>query len=358
MRIGIAFDLTPTAPLSAGADGPDDQFEEFDKPETVEAIASVLRGRGHEVTLLGDGPEFLRRVLDDPPDLVWNMAEGHGVGRSREARVPAVLEMLGIPYTGSDPLTLAATLDKDVAKRLVASDGSVKVPDSRALAPGLERAEFGPIVEPLLVAPDDPVSREPVLLKPSFEGSSKGIRARCLAWSVDEAWSVYRELSADYRQTVLVEEFIRGEEITVGLVGNVDDTSVEVIGAMRVVPREREENFIYSLEVKRDWRNRVRYEAPVRILLSWSKDRLLESARRSYGLLGCRDLARIDFRVRGGIPYFIEANPLPGLAPVTSDLVILAKGHGIEYDELIGLILEAALARLGLDEHFPGTSRR
>ncbi len=88
----------------------------------------MLRGAGHEVVLLGDGPEFLRRVLDDPPDLVWNMAEGEGVGRCREARVPAVLEMLGIPYTGSDPLTLAATLDKDVAKRLVSRHGRVHVP--------------------------------------------------------------------------------------------------------------------------------------------------------------------------------------------------------------------------------------
>ncbi len=86
--------------------------------------------------------------------------------------------------------------------------------------------------------------------------------------------------------------------------------------------------------------------------------RLFDAARSCYSSLGCRDLARIDFRVRDGVPYFIEANPLPGLAPVTSDLVILARGHGIEYDDLIGRIFEATLARLGLDEHFPGTSRR
>ncbi|HEY2157765.1 MAG TPA: D-alanine--D-alanine ligase [Isosphaeraceae bacterium] len=358
MRIGIAFDLAPTGLASDGEAGPDDQFEEFDKPETVEAIAGVLRARGHEVTLLGDGPEFLRRILDDPPDLVWNMAEGTGVGRCREARVPAVLEMLGIPYTGSDPLTLAATLDKDVAKRLVASDGSVKVPDGRALPPGLEQRYFAGAVESLFAGTVDPVWREPVLLKPSFEGSSKGIHARCLAWSTDDAWSVYRELSANYHQTILVEEFIRGEEVTVGIVGNVDDASVEIVGTMHIVSKQDEENFVYSLEAKRDWRNRIRYEAPPRLFVSWTRDRLSAAARACYERLGCRDVARIDFRVRSGIPYFIEANPLPGLAPVTSDLVILAKGHGIEYDDLIGRIFEAALARLGLDEHFPGTSRR
>ena len=108
MRIGIAFDL---APVDRTDDGPDDRYEEFDKPGTIEAIAAVLRSEGHEAVLLGDGPGLLRRVLDDPPDFVLNIAEGEGAGRSREARVPAVLEMLGIPYSGSDPLTLAVALD-------------------------------------------------------------------------------------------------------------------------------------------------------------------------------------------------------------------------------------------------------
>src|SRR5262245_66211290 len=119
MRIGITYDLKADVP--AGADVPDDFQEEFDSPATIEAIAGVLRVLGHEVNLLGDGRELLERLLRQPPDLVFNIAEGQGVGRSREARVPAVLEMLGIPCTGSDPLTLAVTLDKDCAKRLVKS---------------------------------------------------------------------------------------------------------------------------------------------------------------------------------------------------------------------------------------------
>src|ERR671931_2471085 len=125
MRIGITYDLKTD--LSAAADLPDDFQEEFDSPATVEAIAAVLRGLGHEVEKLGDGRELLERLLADPPDFVFNLAEGHGVSRSREARVPAVLEMLGIPYSGSDPLTLAVTLDKPLAKTLVASEG-VAVP--------------------------------------------------------------------------------------------------------------------------------------------------------------------------------------------------------------------------------------
>src|SRR5437870_5536517 len=132
MRIGITYDLKEERPAGAGL--PDDFQEEFDSPTTIEAIASVLRGLGHNVELLGDGRELLERLLARPPEFVFNIAEGQGISRSREARVPAVLEMLGIPYTGSDPLTCAVTLDKDCAKRLVASAG-VLVPAGVVLEP-------------------------------------------------------------------------------------------------------------------------------------------------------------------------------------------------------------------------------
>src|SRR3954454_6750189 len=166
MKIGITFDLKSDAP-AAGL--PDDAQEEFDSPATVEAVAAVLRGLGHEVMMLGDGPAMLRRVLAAPPDFVFNFAEGHGVGRSREARVPAALEMLGIPYTGSDPLTLAATLDKDVAKRLLHGSG-VAVPRGEVIRPD----------EDLDAVRARPALPYPVLVKPAWEGSSKGIRGKCV----------------------------------------------------------------------------------------------------------------------------------------------------------------------------------
>ena len=124
MRIGITYDLKVDR-VGEEPDGPfpDDLQEEFDSPETIESIATALRDLGHEVEMLGDGRELLERLLADPPDFVFNLAEGQGISRSREARVPAVLDMLGIPYTGSDPLTLAVTLDKDCAKRLVQAAG-------------------------------------------------------------------------------------------------------------------------------------------------------------------------------------------------------------------------------------------
>src|SRR4051795_12714942 len=139
MKIGITYDLKSEQPPAA--DLPDDFQEEFDSPVTIEAIAGALRGLGHTPVLLGDGKPLLERLLADPPDLVFNFAEGQGVGRSREARVPAVLEMLDIPYTGSDPLTLAVTLDKDCARRLVASHG-VAVARGTVYHPGDDLAEL------------------------------------------------------------------------------------------------------------------------------------------------------------------------------------------------------------------------
>jgi D-alanine-D-alanine ligase len=354
LKIGIAFDLAPTDP-ALRPEGPDDRFEEFDKPETVQAIAEVIRGEGHEVTLLGDGREFLTRVLADPPDFVFNIAEGEGIGRCRESRVPAVLEMLGIPYSGSDPLTLAASLDKVMAKRLVQTGTDVRFPRGWTL-PG-DPSGGGVAILELLFHESDPVGRwgdsegpPPLILKPAFEGSSKGIRGRCIANDAQEAIAIYQDLARDYDQTILAEEFIEGDEVTVGLVGNSPEIrggNSFVIGTMRIVPKRADGPFVYSLEVKRDWRNRVDYEAPPDLPDPVVAD-LTVAALDVSAALQCRDLARIDFRVRDGIPYFIEANPLPGLAPVTSDLVILAEGHGIGYPDLIRRVLHASLSRVGL----------
>jgi D-alanine-D-alanine ligase len=332
MRIGITCTLQGLAPQSTGA--PDDAEEEFDKPETVEAVAGVLRNLGHAVEVLGDGPALVRRLLDDPPQFVFNFAEGTGVSRSRESRVPAVLEMLDIPFSGSDPLALAATLDKDCAKRLVQSVG-VRTPrwvmaSERwsAVSDRLQRARL----------------EFPLIVKPAYEGSSKGIRLRSLVNSAAELERVLGELAADYKQPVLVEEFIAGDEVTVAVVGNAPP---RVVGAMRVLPTEPTDRFVYSIEVKRDWRRRVRYESPAK-LPAQVIEKLHQSALAAYEVFGCRDVCRIDFRVRGGEPYFLEANPLPGLSPETGDIVLLARGHDMNYPQLIETIFRSACQRYGL----------
>jgi D-alanine-D-alanine ligase len=335
MKIGITFDLKSEPEASAtaqpGASGsdrhlPDDLQEEYDSPATIEALAAVLRGLGHEVVLLGDGRPFLERVLADPPDFVFNIAEGQGVSRSREARVPAVLEMLGIPYTGSDPLTLAVTLDKDVAKRLVQYAG-VMVPAGVVLEPGADRSA---------------IRTFPAIVKPAWEGSSKGIRNCCLVHNHDELTAVVESLWRDHRQPLLVEEFIAGDELTVGVIGN---DPPRVVGIMRVVPNRPTEHFVYSLEVKRDFRRQVTYECPAKLSAAVTAT-VERAALACFQALGCRDVSRVDFRLRGGVPYFLEVNPLPGLSPESSDLMLMTvEQQGWTYAQLVEAILRAAQDR-------------
>jgi len=335
MKIGITFDLKG-APIPEGA--PDDLFEEFDDPATVAAIAEVFRNLGHQPLELGNGPAMVRRLLDDPPDFVFNFAEGHGISRSREARVPAVCETLGIPYTGSDPATLSVCLDKDWARRLVEAAG-VHTPPAMTVFVGRDLpSDFGSW---LLNAFRDSGLECPVIAKPAFEGSSKGVRQKSLIQNPSDLVSVVAELVRMYRQPILIEEFIDGEEVTVGVLGN---DPPEVLGIMRIVPNDSQKPFVYSLEVKRDWKNRVQYEAPARFSTE-IEAAIAEAALNAFDALGCRDVARIDFRLREATPYFIEANPLPGLNPDTSDLVILARGVGMSYSQLIERIFQSAWSR-------------
>ena len=160
MKIGLAFDLKTSVEVSPQTS--DDGLEEYDPPETIEALTSHLERSGHSVVLLGGGRTFLERVLATPVDLVFNIAEGRGCHRSREAQVPGVLEMLGIPYVGSDPLTLALCLDKPSAKRIAIS-GGVDTP----------RYQVIESIDDLLHLGDPPLDF-PVVVKPAFEGSKIG----------------------------------------------------------------------------------------------------------------------------------------------------------------------------------------
>jgi len=327
MRIGLTYDLR-----DAPAPGqPDDHQEEFDSQHTIDAIADALRGLGHVVDLVGDGPDMVAKLLADPPGFVFNFAEGRGTSRNREARVPALCELLAIPHTGSDVLTLAATLDKDVARRLAASDG-IPVPRGKVLTSDCQLSD--------LDLADVPYPR---IVKPAWEGSSKGIRGKCVAEDAAGLAEAVEYLRANYPQPVLIEEFIDGEEVTVGMIGNEEP---QILGILRVLPLKATARFVYSLEVKRDYVNQVRYECPPRLAPA-ELQRIEHTARAVFRVLGCRDVARIDFRVRGGIPYFLEVNPLPGLNPESSDLVILARAVGWTYPQLIEAILQAALDRTG-----------
>jgi len=335
MRIGIAYDVRDV--LAASWEGPEDALEEYDLPETVEAISQALSSLGHSVVKLEGGREFLERILREEVDFVFNIAEGRGTYRSREAQVPAVLEMLGIPYSGSDPQTLAICLDKPLTKRLVKISGVatprwvvVESLDSR-------------LVSVLKAFP------LPAFVKPAYEGSSKGIRFSSKVGTVSELVAQVAFVLETYRQPALVEEFIPGDDVTVAVL----DSPPRVLGIMRVLPKDGyDPDFVYSLEMKRDWSERILYECPAQ-LPELVEKRLRKDTLKIFSVLGCRDLSRFDFRISvEGIPYMLEVNPLPGMRPGYSDFVIIAERMGYSYNKLIEMILESALKRSKM-EVFP-----
>jgi len=330
MRIGIAYDLKNDFCIDGGH--PDDWLEEYDAEGTIRAVQNAIEALGHEVFRLGGRRTFLERISTTPVDLVFNLAEGWK-GRNREAHIPALLEMLEIPFTHSDPLTLAVTLDKEMAKRIVMSEG-IPTPAFKLIKNQTEAEDIG--------------LSFPLFVKPAYEGSSKGIRSHSRVNDKEALKCEIDRLLENYGTPVLVETFLAGGEFTVGILGN---GSPYVLGIMEVAPGEGSvENFIYSVTVKRDGDQTVRYRCPPDLPPSLLR-RIEKVALSSYRVLGCRDLARIDIRLgEDGTPYFLEANPLPGLAPAYSDLVILADFMGWSYRQLIETILCHAFERYGIGE--------
>jgi D-alanine--D-alanine ligase len=256
-------------------------------------------------------------------DVVFNIAEGM-VGRSREAQVPSLCELLGVPCTGSDSATLSICLDKSLAKRLLVE---VDTPAFQVLVTGREKLRS---------------LRYPVIVKPNQEGTSKGITAKSVCDDEATVREVARELIERYGQPALLEEYVFGRELTVGLLG---ERRPRVLPPMEVVFLNAAERPVYDYQCKQQWQAHVRYECPAKL----TKDELRaveRACRATFMALGCQDVARVDLRLTPeGRVYVIEVNPLPGLTPDYSDLCLIANGARIEYRTLIGEILSGAIKR-------------
>lgn len=330
MRVAV---LHNPRPPDAGLAMPDDRFEEYDSPATIDAIGAALAGLGVEPVPVVAGPRLPWDLVASGCGFVFNVAEGEG-RRCRAAIPAAVCELLGLPYTGSDALTLAAAQDKAVARRIVAGEVAV----ARAVLVEDELVEEGGAAVALAGL------EYPVIVKPNDEGSSKGIGAGSLCATAEAAAARCRGLRESHGCPALVEAFLPGVEVTVGVAGN--GAGRRVLGAMEIAPVEAGP-FVYGLREKRGFRDLVRYHVPPRLPQA-TLAALERDALAVCWLLGCRDLARVDFRLdAAGRPHFLECNPLPGLSPESGDIVLMTRGV-VAYEALVQGVLLDASARLGV----------
>lgn len=324
--------------LSLSPSRSDDRFAEWDTPETIEAVRAAL-AEVHRVTLIEADENFYDTVRRIRPDIVFNIAEGLN-GVSREAQVPAMLDMLRIPYSGSDPVTLSLCLDKSRTKEILSHYG---VPTAR----------FS-VFETMTDLADAGV-KLPAMVKPLHEGSSRGIFNSSLVRDKKELGAAVVKVLYEYHQPALVEEFLPGREFTVGILGNAPDLRVLPAVEIRFDSLPPGVNHIYSYEAKWIW---DRSDNPLRIfdcpapLEPALLGEITGICSRAYRLLRCRDWSRIDVRLDGsGRPHIIEVNPLPGILPNPVDNSCLpkaARAAGISYNALIQSALGFAAIRHGL----------
>ncbi|GAC1393410.1 MAG: hypothetical protein NVSMB47_00650 [Polyangiales bacterium] len=325
LRIGLAFNLKRVPTSGAAHEEVSDREAEYDSPKTIEALTSAIESWGHSVTHLEATADFPRTLMQSHVDVVFNIAEGIR-GRNREAQVPSLCELLGIPYTGSDSATLSICLDKGLSKRILAQH-DIDTPRWQVLVTGKEKLK---------------AFRYPVIVKPNAEGTSKGITGKSVVDDEAGVRAAARTLIDKYDQPALVEEYITGREFTVGLLG---ERRPRVLPPMEVVFLKKTERPVYDYTCKQDWQSHVRYECPADL----GKDELKaieKVCRATFMALDCRDVARIDLRLTAeGKVFVIEVNPLPGLTPDYSDLCLIANGAKLDYRTLIGEILSGGIKR-------------
>jgi D-alanine-D-alanine ligase len=338
-RVGLIFNLR--AP-HAEAGQVDEATAEYDSPETIKALREAIESLGCEVVELEATPDLPLRLPLAGIDAAFNLAEG-AEGRARESQVPALLEMLGIPYSGSDPTAIAVALDKALAKQVVAHAG-IRTPAFVVMTRGDEPLPAG--------------FSFPAIAKPIFEGSSRGVTDKSVVHDEAGLRALVVEQVARYRQPMIVEAFLPGREFTLGVLGPESSSSSPYIGGPGTARAGEQPRVLLPMEVRftnaanphpvygfdnKFYSRDVSLEVPAKVEPALSAE-LARIAAASFVALGCRDVARVDLRLDAeGRPCFIECNPLPGLAPGFSDLCVIAEKSGLPYEALIGEILKRAL---------------
>jgi D-alanine-D-alanine ligase len=325
MRVGLTYDLRSEY-LALGYG--EEETAEFDREETIDELEGAIRQLGHATDRIGNARRLVERLAGgDRWDLVFNIAEGLR-GSGREAQVPAILELYDIPFTFSDPLVMALTLHKGMTKHVI-RDAGIPTSDFALVEKEADAAAVG-------FAP-------PYFLKPVAEGTSKGITSKSIVNDRALLWPRCAELLKDFKQPVIVEEFLPGREFTVGIIGT--GPRAEAIGSLEMGLKPGAEDGVYSYVNKEQCEELVEYKL-VRPEVDACVREAEHIALEAWRFLDCRDAGRVDLRCDAhGRPQFIEINPLAGLHPSHSDLPILCAKLGISYVSLIDRILRSARSR-------------
>lgn len=329
MKVALTYNLK-----KKDATKPADYFSECDSPETVNAIISALQAKGHSVEAIDvEYPRIFSYFKQNPVDIVFNIAEGRS-GKFRESEIPAFLDYMDIPYTGSSTFSLALALNKALTKKILVAEG-IPTPRFQLFTTSHETL--------------DEQLRFPLIVKPNCEGSAKGINKKNVVYNKEELHARVNEISKDYKQEVLVEEFIEGKELTVGILEN-GKTVILPILEIDFSDCKNSGEFFYSWRMKEFQGNQElglipTFHCPAR-LEKPLEAKVKETALRTHHAVGCFDISRTDIRLdASGVPYVLEINPLPGLNPRESNFPLMAYAAGMKYEDLIDSILMSASKR-------------
>ncbi len=327
INIGLTFDLKDEY-LKIGYS--QEEVAEFDSNETIDALENTLGSLGFHVTRIGNIFNLVNFLNSGKKcDIVFNICEGM-YGIAREAQVPCLLDAYRIPYVFSEPEILNLTLDKSLTK-IILQDAGIPTAPFKVIHQ-IEDLELIRLAYPLFV-------------KPIAEGTSKGIDGYSIIENSSELLKSVSFLLDMFKQPVLVESFLPGREFTVGILGTGNET--RAIGAMEIILNDETPHPIYSYTVKKDWEKYVSYKIPDDSVAR----ECIQTAITVWKIIKGKDAGRIDFRLDSkGKPNLIEINPLAGLNPTYSDLPILSRLKGLDYQELISGIMRSALKRTGLRE--------
>jgi len=328
---------------------PPDAFADFDHVETIDSLRAALETDGHETVFIQADEELPYALKEVKPDICFNIAEGLG-GDAREAQVPALLEMLKIPYTGSRVMANGISLDKTLTKRIWR--------DRRLPVASFQEFVIG----------DEPLRAElkfPLFVKPAREGTGMGVDMKAIVKNEKELRERSYYIINTYQQPALVEDFLPGREFTVGILGRSDAKLysrnpewyekdgfhrfpvLELDMTRSVTPK------VYSKESKSKEvgeEGAPDYICPA-ILEPELEKKLKYFALRAHQLLNALDISRTDIRLdEEGNPRLLEINTLPGLTPDYSDLCLQAKAEDIRYEDLVLDILYLGASRWGMVE--------